>query len=81
MVALQIAPAMPRSAGTIINSLGFKPSTFKDFLWEEKQTTRAYRISNLFPRVDKKEYFQNLKKGEKWKKKKIASNRIKGGSE
>lgn len=69
MVALQIAPAMPRSAGTIINSLGFKPSIFKDFVWEEKQTTRAHRISNLFPRVDKKEYFQNLKKGEKMEEK------------
>lgn len=60
LVSLQIAPAMPHAAGTIIKSLGFTPVSFKNFKWDDKQETRAYRISNLFPRVDKKEYFKEL---------------------
>lgn len=60
LVSLQIAPAMPHVAGTIVKSLGFTPCSFKDFNWDEKQTTRAYRISNLFPRVDKKMYFKDI---------------------
>lgn len=60
LVSLQIAPAMPHAAGTIVKALGFVPSTFNNFNWDEKQETRAYRISNLFPRVDKKEYFKEV---------------------
>lgn len=60
LISLQIAPAMPHAAGTIVKSLGFSPCSFKDFNWDEKQTSRAYRISNLFPRVDKKEYFKDI---------------------
>lgn len=66
LIALQIAPVMPRAAGTITKSLGFRAGLFPDFKWDEKQETRAFRISNLFPRVDKKGYFkeQEAKKEE-----------------
>lgn len=64
LIALELAPCMPHKAGTIVNALGFKPSSFIDFVWEEKQERRAYRISNLFPRVDKNEYFKSALKKE-----------------
>lgn len=60
LISLMIAPAMPHAAGAIIKALGFKPATFKTFNWDEKQDGRAYRIPNLFPRVDKKDYFKEI---------------------
>jgi len=67
LIALQIAPVMPHAAGTIMKSLGFRPALFPQFNWDDPQETRSYRISNLFPRVDKKEYFADVKKPEEQK--------------
>ncbi len=67
LIALQIAPVMPHAAGTIMKSLGVRPALFPQFNWDDPQETRSYRISNLFPRVDKKEYFADVKKPEEQK--------------
>jgi methionyl-tRNA synthetase len=60
LIALQIAPVMPHAAGTIMKSLGFRPALFTQFKWDDKQESRSFRVSNLFPRVDKKEYFADV---------------------
>jgi methionyl-tRNA synthetase len=65
LIALQIAPVMPHAAGTIMKSLGFRPALFPQFKWDEAQETRAFRVSNLFPRVDKKEYFADVATADK----------------
>jgi len=64
LIALQIAPVMPHAAGTITKSLGFRPALFPQFNWDDEQESRCYRVSNLFPRVDKKEYFADVLKPE-----------------
>lgn len=60
LAALCIEPAMPGSARAVVQSLGFGPADFLSFRWEEAQSSPARKLTQLFPRVDKAEYFARL---------------------
>jgi methionyl-tRNA synthetase len=59
-VALCLGPAMPGAAAEITAALGFEPTDFVNFGWEDRQKSSARKLTGLFPRVDKAEYFGRL---------------------
>lgn len=59
-VALCLTPAMPSTAPEITRALGFEETDFVNFGWEDKQKSPARKLTGLFPRVDKAEYFGRL---------------------
>ncbi len=61
LCALCVEPAMPAASRAIMASLGFAPADFKNFRWEEAQQAPARKLTGLFPRVDKAEYFAKMK--------------------
>ncbi len=64
LVALALAPALPASAAAITNALGFEGMAFADLRWEDNQLAPARKLSGLFPRVDKAEYFKRVRANE-----------------
>jgi len=63
LAALCIAPVMPAAGPAITGCLGFAPTTFGEFRWDAPQTQPSVKLTGLFPRVDKKEYFAKLAAG------------------
>jgi methionyl-tRNA synthetase len=59
-VALCLGPAMPGAAAEITAALGFEPTDFVNFGWDDRQKSPARKRTGLFPRVDKAEYFGRL---------------------
>jgi methionyl-tRNA synthetase len=60
LVALAAQPAMPACAPRIEEALGFEPTDFVNARWEDRQRGAAKKLTGLFPRVDKQEYFARL---------------------
>ena len=60
LVALCCEPFMPRASASITAALGFSPASFSGFNWEAQQAKPAEKLTQLFPRVDKGEYFKRL---------------------
>ena len=60
VVALCLTPVMPASSAAITSALGFEETDFVNFRWEDKQHSAARKLTGLFPRVDKAEYFARL---------------------
>ncbi len=60
--AICIEPAMPRSAAAILDALGFDGADFASYGWQDKQARPARKLTQLFPRVDKKAYFSRLER-------------------
>ncbi len=60
MVALCIMPIMPKAAGAITDALGFDATDFVAWSWDVPQARPCKRPDQLFPRVDKKAYFDDL---------------------
>jgi len=60
LAALCITPVMPAAGPAITGCLGFAPTTFPELKWDAPQTQPAVKLTGLFPRVDKKEYFAKL---------------------
>ncbi len=63
LCALCVEPATPLAAPAIVNALGFEPTDFTRFRWEERQQTPARKLTGLFPRVDKADYFARIEAG------------------
>jgi methionyl-tRNA synthetase len=63
LVALALEPAMPASAAMVTQALGYDPTDFVNARWEDRQHRPAKKLSGLFPRVDKAEYFARLSAG------------------
>jgi methionyl-tRNA synthetase len=61
--ALCTGPAMPHGGPAIERSLGFEPADFVHARWEDLQADQASKLTGLFPRVDKAEYFGRLSAG------------------
>jgi methionyl-tRNA synthetase len=61
LCALCVEPAMPAASKAIAESLGFAATDFRNFRWEEAQQAPARKLTGLFPRVDKAEYFAKIK--------------------
>ena len=57
LCALCVEPAMPLAGPAIAKALGFDPTDFINLRWEDKQHKPARKLTGLFPRVDKAEYF------------------------
>ncbi len=60
LVALALEPAMPHSARAVAEALGFEPTDFINARWQDRQYGKARKLTGLFPRVDKAEYFARL---------------------
>ena len=60
LVALALEPAMPAAAPQVTAALGFEGTDFVNARWEDKQHSAARKLTGLFPRVDKAEYFARL---------------------
>ncbi|MEJ2421259.1 MAG: methionine--tRNA ligase [Acidobacteriota bacterium] len=67
LVSLCLEPVMPESARKITGTLGFAPTDFTAFRWEDGQETPARKLTQLFPRVDKEKYFERLARQQKEK--------------
>ncbi len=62
LAALCLEPAMPEAAPRITEALGFERTDFVNARWEDRQSGSAKKLTGLFPRVDKAEYFAHLGK-------------------
>ncbi|MGC8724159.1 MAG: methionine--tRNA ligase [Acidobacteriota bacterium] len=62
LAALCLEPAMPSAAPRITEALGFEPTDFVNARWEDRQSGSARKLTGLFPRVDKAEYFAHLRR-------------------
>ncbi len=62
LAALCLEPAMPEAAPRITEALGFERTDFVNARWEDRQSGSAMKLTGLFPRVDKAEYFAHLGK-------------------
>jgi methionyl-tRNA synthetase len=60
MGALALEPAMPHSARAVARALGFEPTDFINARWQDRPHEPAKKLTGLFPRVDKAEYFARL---------------------
>jgi methionyl-tRNA synthetase len=58
--AICIEPVMPGSAAAILDALGFDGSDLASYAWGDGQAKPAHKLTQLFPRVDKKAYFAKL---------------------
>jgi methionyl-tRNA synthetase len=63
LCALCVEPATPLAGPAIARALGFESTDFINFRWEDKQHQPARKLTGLFPRVDKAEYFAHLPAG------------------